>query len=58
MLKYFKTFNICEYVYVDVKGTFSRFNDSTKFSLLQKIIFYISNRWVTKIIPEKLFKST
>ena len=55
LLKFFK---ILPDLHVDVKGTFSRFSDDTKFSITQKAMMFINGIWVAKIIPEKLFLKT
>lgn len=44
--------------YIDTKGTYGRYGDSVKFSMVQKIIYFALGIYIEKIIPKKLFEKT
>jgi len=46
------------YKTIDVKGSFSRFNDDKSFSINQKWMYQKHGIYVEKIIPEKFFRET
>ena len=43
---------------IDIKGTFSKYNDEAKFSIIRKLMFYFHGVYVHKVVPEKLFLKT
>jgi len=45
-------------VWVDVKGTFGKYNDDKYFSALRKIVYEVRGIWIEKIVPIQLFKRT
>ena len=48
-----------KYFYViDVKGSFTKFNDGVKFSVIQKALYYIKQIFVNKLIVDKWFLKT
>lgn len=45
-------------LYIDIKGTYSIYNDNVKFSVIQKALYDKKGIFVQKVIPQKLFLAT
>ena len=45
-------------IYIDVKGTWNKYESDTKFSINQKWVYQKYGIFVNKVIPKKLFKKS
>jgi hypothetical protein len=50
--------SVDEYVWIDVKSDWNQNNMNREFSINQKWVYQKHNKFVNKVVPEKLFKAT
>lgn len=42
--------------YIDVKGNYKEGDKASKFNLIQKVLYYVKNIYVNRVIPSEFFK--